>query len=143
MKEYNLQNRRYIIAGLIIVITIIYIIRLFNLQVADETYKKNADSNAFLRKTIYPSRGMIYDRNGKLIEIMYGYYDSGDEDFVPTYSSVYTDINSLPKYVGDAFTAIEDETFYDNSGISVNRLLYATFNYLLKGDSSFCFSSLL
>ena len=39
MKEYNLQNRRYIIAGLIIVITIIYIIRLFNLQVADETYK--------------------------------------------------------------------------------------------------------
>ena len=61
MKEYNLQNRRYIIAGLIIVITIIYIIRLFNLQVADETYKKNADSNAFLRKTIYPSRGMIYD----------------------------------------------------------------------------------
>ena len=52
MKEYNLQNRRYIIAGLIIVITIIYIIRLFNLQVADETYKKNADSNAFLTKTI-------------------------------------------------------------------------------------------
>lgn len=79
----------------------------------------------------------IYDRNGNLLLIMYGYYDSSEENFVPTYSSVYTEINSLPKYVGDAFTAIEDETFYDNSGISVNRLLYATFNYLIKGDSSF------
>ena len=75
MKEYNLQNRRYIIAGLIIVITIIYIVRLFNLQVADETYKKNADSNAFLRKTIYPSRGMIYDRNGKLLVYNQPAYD--------------------------------------------------------------------
>ncbi len=79
----------------------------------------------------------IYDKSGNLIAIMYGYYDNNKEDFVPTYSSVYTDINSLPKYVSDAFTAIEDETFYDNSGISVNRLLYATFNYIVKGDSSF------
>ncbi len=79
----------------------------------------------------------IYDKNGNLVEIMYGYYDSGAENFVPTYSSVYTDIATLPKYVGDAFTAIEDETFYDNSGINFNRLLYATFNYIIKGDSSF------
>lgn len=79
----------------------------------------------------------VYDKDGNLILILYGYYDSGEENFVPTYSSVYTDVNSLPKYVGNAFTAIEDETFYDNSGISINRLLYATFNYLIKGDSSF------
>lgn len=79
----------------------------------------------------------IYDRNGNLIAIMYGYYDNKKENFIPTYSSVYTDITSLPKYVSDAFIAIEDETFYDNSGISINRLLYATFNYILKGDSSF------
>ena len=68
---------------------------------------------------------------------MYGYYDNGQENFQPTYSSVYTPINDMPQYVSDAFTAIEDETFYGNSGISVNRLLYATFNYLVKGDSSF------
>lgn len=79
----------------------------------------------------------IYDRNGNLIAIMYGYYDNKKENFIPTYSSVYTDITSLPKYVSDTFIAIEDETFYDNSGISINRLLYATFNYILKGDSSF------
>lgn len=79
----------------------------------------------------------IYDKDGNLISVMYGYYDNQEEGFVPTYSSVYTDINSLPKHVGDAFTAIEDETFYENMGISFNRLLYAIFNYMLKGDSSF------
>lgn len=79
----------------------------------------------------------IYDKNGNLISIMYGYHDSGKENFIPTYSSVYTDVTSLPKYISDAFIAIEDETFYNNNGISVNRLLYAIFNYMVKGDSSF------
>ena len=37
------------------------------MQVIDSTYKQNADSNAFLKKTIYPSRGLIYDRNDSLI----------------------------------------------------------------------------
>ena len=79
----------------------------------------------------------IYDKDGNLVSVMYGYYDNGEKGFNPTYSSVYTDINSLPKHVSDAFTAIEDETFYDNMGISFNRLLYALFNYIVKGDSSF------
>lgn len=79
----------------------------------------------------------IYDKDGNLISVMYGYYDNGKEGFNPTYSSVYTDITTLPKHVGDAFTAIEDETFYENMGISFNRLLYAIFNYVIKGDSSF------
>lgn len=32
-----------------------------------DDYKKNADSNAFLKKVQYPSRGVITDRNGKLL----------------------------------------------------------------------------
>ena len=79
----------------------------------------------------------IYDKDGKLICVMYGYYDNGEKNFEPTYSSVYTPINEMPDYVSNAFTAIEDETFYGNSGISLNRLLYATFNYIVNGDSSF------
>lgn len=75
MREYELEKRRFVIAGLIIVISVLYIVRLFNLQVADETFKKNADSNAFLRKTIYPSRGMIYDRKGRLIVFNQPAYD--------------------------------------------------------------------
>ncbi len=49
--------------------------RLFNLQVCDSTYKENADSNAFMKKTIYPSRGFIYDRNGKLVVFNQPAYD--------------------------------------------------------------------
>lgn len=75
MREYELEKRRFVIAGLIIVISVLYIVRLFNLLVADETFKKNADSNAFLRKTIYPSRGMIYDRKGRLIVFNQPAYD--------------------------------------------------------------------
>jgi len=77
----------------------------------------------------------IYDKDGNLIAVMYGCNTA--KDGTATYSSVYTDINTLPKHVGDAFTAIEDETFYNNMGISFNRLTYAIFNYIVKGDSSF------
>lgn len=48
-------------------IVAIYIFRLFNLQVLDNKYKDDADANAFLKKAIYPSRGIIYDRNGNVV----------------------------------------------------------------------------
>ena len=63
-KDYTLEKRKLVIGGVAIVIVIIYIMRLFVLQIMTDTYKKNADSNAFLNKIQYPSRGAIYDRNG-------------------------------------------------------------------------------
>ena len=74
-KDYNLEKRKYIIGGFIILIAIIYVIRLFNLQVADNKYKDYADSNAFLRRTQYPSRGLIYDRNDRLVVFNQPAYD--------------------------------------------------------------------
>ena len=44
-----------------------YIIRLFALQIMSDDFRKSADSNAFQKKIEYPSRGAIYDRNGKLL----------------------------------------------------------------------------
>ena len=63
----RLQHRRWIITGFITVIVVIYIVRLFSLQIMDSSYKQGAESNAFLRKTIFPPRGLIYDRNSKLL----------------------------------------------------------------------------
>lgn len=74
-KDYNLEKRKYVVGGLLVVIVIIYIIRLFNLQVLDSKYKDAADSNAFLRKAIYPSRGLVYDRNGKVVVFNRPAYD--------------------------------------------------------------------
>ena len=74
-KDYKLEKRKYVIGGFVVVLVIIFIVRLFELQIADSRYKENADSNAFLRKTVYPSRGLIYDRNGELIVYNQPAYD--------------------------------------------------------------------
>lgn len=65
--KYTLENRRYVIIGAVVLLVIVFIIRLFYLQVVENDYKAWADSNAFLKKTLLPSRGIIYDRNGKLL----------------------------------------------------------------------------
>lgn len=74
-KDYNLEKRKYVICGFLLVIAMIYCVRLFSLQIADSKYKQSADTNAFLRKTVYPSRGLIYDRNGELVVYNQPSYD--------------------------------------------------------------------
>ena len=75
MKRYGLENRRFVIGGVAILIVAIYIVRLFTLQLLSDDYKKNADSNAFLKKIDYPSRGVITDRHGKLLVYNQPAYD--------------------------------------------------------------------
>ena len=75
MRDYNLENRRYVIGGVATFIVVIYIIRLFTLQITSDDYKKSADSNAFLKKVEFPSRGVITDRNGKLMVYNQPSYD--------------------------------------------------------------------
>ena len=74
-KNYDLEKRKYIIGGFIVIIAAIFLVRLFDLQINDEKYKRSADSNAFLKKTVYPSRGLIYDRNGELVVFNQPAYD--------------------------------------------------------------------
>lgn len=74
-KDYNLEKRKFVIGGFIVIIAIIYLFRLFDLQVMDSKYKDYADSNAFLKKSIYPSRGIIYDRDGRLVVYNQPAYD--------------------------------------------------------------------
>ena len=57
--------RKYVIQAVFILIGLAFIVRLFFLQVIDDTYKTQASDIG--RRTIYPARGLIFDRNGKLI----------------------------------------------------------------------------
>ena len=75
MKDFNLENRRLVIGGVAVAIVVIYIVRLFTLQLMSDDYKKNADSNAFQKKIEYPSRGIITDRSGKLLVYNQPAYD--------------------------------------------------------------------
>ena len=74
-KDYSLEKRKYVIGVFIVVVVAIYLVRLFNLQVVETRYKDYADTNAFLKKAIYPSRGIIYDRNGKVVVYNQPAYD--------------------------------------------------------------------
>lgn len=67
MAKNDFSDRKYIIGLIFIVIAIIYIVRLYQLQVLDEKLKLSADNNVLKYETLYPSRGLIYDRNNKLI----------------------------------------------------------------------------
>jgi penicillin-binding protein 2 len=75
MKEHRSDYRHYVIGGVAILIVAVYIARLFQLQISSDDYKKSADSSAFLKKIEYPSRGVITDRNGKLLVYNQPAYD--------------------------------------------------------------------
>lgn len=68
-------HRKTIISGIIICVFIIYILRLFTLQVIDESYKLSAINNSQRVVTQYPARGLIYDRNNKLLVYNQAAYD--------------------------------------------------------------------
>ncbi|GIL23697.1 MAG: penicillin-binding protein 2 [Bacteroidota bacterium] len=61
------EGRREIVQLVFALVGIIFIIKLFFVQVLDNRYAELADGNAILREVEYPFRGLIYDRNNKLI----------------------------------------------------------------------------
>lgn len=67
MLKNSFETRKFVIGGIAIGIVVVYIIRLFTLQLWSDDYKKNADSNAFRKEILYPSRGLIMDRKGRLL----------------------------------------------------------------------------
>lgn len=74
-KNYDLEKRKYVIGGIAVSIVLIFVFRLLILQILTDDYKKNADSNAFLKKIQYPARGVMYDRKGKLLVFNQPSYD--------------------------------------------------------------------
>ncbi len=68
-------NRRFIITGGFLLIGLIYIMRLFYLQVVDDSYVVYAQSNVLRNMTIYPARGLVYDRHGDLLVYNEAAYD--------------------------------------------------------------------
>lgn len=71
----GINNRTLVIAALILGLGLIFIIKLFILQVYDPSYKFSAVSNTRREVTQYPSRGLVYDRNGKLLVSNQAVYD--------------------------------------------------------------------
>ena len=61
------ENRQYIIISIVLIISFIFLFRLFQLQIFTNTYQLLSEKNIIQENTIFPSRGIIYDRNNNII----------------------------------------------------------------------------
>ncbi len=61
------SNKAIVIIIIIITTMVIYIIKIASLQLFENTYRLSADNNAIRRVIDYPARGLIFDRNEKLL----------------------------------------------------------------------------
>ena len=69
------SKRKYLIIGLFSLTALIIVIRLFTIQVMDPSYKISAENNVLRRVVNFPARGLIYDRNEKLLVFNQAAYD--------------------------------------------------------------------
>ena len=72
-KDY--AGRSVVIIAMVVVVALVYIGRLAHLQLFSDEYERSADRNAQYKKTIYPERGLIYDRHGEVLAYNSVYYD--------------------------------------------------------------------
>ena len=82
MNSHAYEYRKFILAGIALLIVLCYIGRLAFLQLSDEEYKSRADNNAFFNNIIFPARGVIYDRITCLQSASirhYGHYARGKQ----------------------------------------------------------------
>lgn len=61
------EIRKEILQIAVVLLALVFVVKLFLIQVANSRYAGLADSNAIIKQTEYPFRGLIFDRNGKLL----------------------------------------------------------------------------
>lgn len=73
----RLQERRryFVVGGIVVLLSVIWLARLFFIQVIKTNYKDRAESNALRQITMHPDRGLIYDRNDSLLVYNEAAYD--------------------------------------------------------------------
>lgn len=71
----NFRFRSYYIYTAVVIIGIVYVLRLLQIQVLDDKYSLIAEKISLRKQTIYPQRGLILDRNKKLIVYNEPVYD--------------------------------------------------------------------
>lgn len=69
------SDRKYVIIAIFSSIILIFLARLFYIQIVDDQYKLTARNQAFRYMVDYPARGNIFDRNGKRLVYNQAAYD--------------------------------------------------------------------
>ncbi|MCD4746947.1 MAG: penicillin-binding protein 2, partial [Bacteroidales bacterium] len=111
----NLANRKYFIITLFLSTGIIFLMRLFFLQVVDDSYLLSAENNVLRQVIQYPARGLIYDRNDILLV-----YDEAAYDLMVIPSQVKDiDTSELCDLIG-----IDIETYKKKFGKARKHSIY-------------------
>ena len=63
----EINNRTKVLGIVLGVVVAILVGRLFQIQILDGSYKRDASNNSMIYETIYPPRGIIYDRDGRVL----------------------------------------------------------------------------
>lgn len=88
MSDIHYNRERYI-QGLFLVASLMLIIQAMRLQVLDSDFRNKADATAIDKYTLYPSRGLIYDRNEQLLV-----YNDPMYDLMVTYNQIDPDMDT-------------------------------------------------
>ncbi len=62
----KLNRKNNLLIGLVVAASVL-LVKLFVIQILDDKYKRDASNNSMVYDIIYPTRGVIYDRNGEII----------------------------------------------------------------------------
>lgn len=71
----NLSKLQYVVIGIFAVVGVVYLLKLFSLQVIDKSWVVSAENNVLRYVTQYPARGKVFDRNGELLVYNEAVYD--------------------------------------------------------------------
>lgn len=113
------DNRKYIIMLIFIFVGLVLILRLLFMQVIDDKWHKRAAEITEDKITVYPTRGIVYDRNGKKVIANQTYYD----------------IMVIPERIDDSMDSV---LFCDLFGISMDfyqQKLEAARSYSIRKPS--------
>ncbi len=121
-------NRKYLVIGLVLVAALILITRLFIIQVVKNTYRLSADNNVLRYVTQYPARGLIFDRNKKLIVYNQAAYDL----MVVPIQATKTDTASLCSLIGITKASFRERM---NAAIAYSRRAPSVFVKQISAES--------
>ena len=61
------EHKKYIVQGVFVLVGLVFLTKLFFIQIVSSDYKQAADDNIIQKIIDYPYRGVIRDRNGELL----------------------------------------------------------------------------
>ena len=108
------QGRKYIIQGIFIVSAVLLLLKCIQLQLVDTSLREQATANVIQKINLYPSRGLIYDRDTSLLV-----YNMAIYDLMVTYNQVKDiDVDKFCKLLGitkETYTKNLEKDFKNNN----------------------------